>query len=739
MARPEGSGRDRAAAERRIARLREDIRHHDYLYYVRDSPAISDEEYDRLFRELAALEEQFPALLAPDSPTQRVAGQPLESFPTVEHVAPMLSLDSDQAEASLLRFDERLRKALGESTAVAYVLEPKLDGASIELVYEGGVLARASTRGDGMRGEGVTANVRTIATVPLRLRGGARPVPPVVSVRGEVIMHAAAFDKLNEGLLAAGKEPFASPRNVAAGALRQLDPQITASRPLDLYAYDAMAGDGRRAGLPGVATQWDVLAALRDWGLRVNGLARRAATVEEIRAYHAELEARRDDLGYEIDGVVIKLDDLAARERVGMTTRHPRWAFAYKFPPRKEVTRILSILPSVGRTGVVTPVALMLPVEIGGVTVARATLHNREEVARKDVREGDRVRVQRAGDVIPQVIERIDEPERERAGPWRMPAACPSCGTALVERGPFTVCPNSFECPAQLAGRIVHFASRGALDVEGLGEESAKLLVAEGLVRQLPDLFDLGAEQLEALPGFAAKSSQKLVEALHKASRVELPRFLYGLGIPEVGSAVARDLARHFGSFAAQRAAGEAELQEVRGVGPRMAEQIIAFFAEPTNATVLDELLGKVELVETAPAAAAAGAASCATAAGGAAPGEEAGPLAGLKFVFTGALAALSRRDAQALVESLGGRAVGSVSKATDYVVAGEDAGSKAKAAEELGVKILDEAGFLALIRQHRFKIRAFVAGLQPGIDPDKMNQLLDELETEEFARKHEA
>jgi len=716
----------------RAEELRREIRHHDFLYYVRDAPEVSDEQYDRLFRELVALEEGSPELRTPDSPTQRVAGQPLASFPTVEHAAPMLSLDSDQDPAALRRFDERLRRALAEhrpELAVAYVLEPKLDGASLELIYEDGVLTRASTRGDGRRGEGVTQNVRTIPAVPLRLREGQRAVPAFVAVRGEVIMRAEGFDKLNESLLAAGKEPFASPRNAAAGALRQLDPQITAARPLDLYAYDILSW-GEQA--PAVASQWEVLAALADWGLRVNHLARRAASLDEVLAFHAELEARRDDLGYEIDGVVIKLDDLAAREGVGWTSRHPRWAFAFKFPPRKEVTRILSILPSVGRTGVVTPVALMLPVEIGGVTVARATLHNREEVARKGVREGDRVRVQRAGDVIPQVVERIDEPDRERGPEWRMPDVCPSCGTALVERGPFTVCPNAFQCPAQLAGRIVHFASRGALDVEGMGDETAKLLVAEGLVRQLPDLFDLREEQLLGLPGFAEKSSQKLVAALASAAHVELARFLYGLGVPEVGWSVARDLARNFGGFAALRAAGEAELQQVRGIGPRMSEQIVAFFHDPQNAALLDALLAHVQLVEAPPrpdlpavpalpgleagGAGGAGATGGDQGAGagdgrGAAGASEAGlglaaaggsqPLAGKKFVFTGALERLPRRDAQELVEALGARVTGSVSKATDYVVVGDEAGSKAESARRLGVATLDEAAFLELLREH--------------------------------------
>ncbi len=683
--------RDQAA--KRAETLRTAIRHHDYLYYVKDAPEVSDEEYDRQYHELVALEESFPDLRTADSPTQRVAGQPLASLPTVEHLAPLLSLDSDREEPALVRFDERVRKGLGAEAAVGYVLEPKLDGASIELVYENGLLLRASTRGDGRKGEGVTENVRTIAAVPLRLRESARPAPPLLAVRGEIIMRAGPFEQLNERLMAEGREPFANPRNAAAGALRQLDPQVTAARPLDLFAYDILypAYPGEPAGEGGIASQWEVLAALADWGLRVNNLVRRAATVEEIAAYHADLEARRDDLGYEIDGVVIKLDDLAARERLGWTSRHPRWAFAFKFPPRKEITRILSIVPSVGRTGVVTPVALMLPVEIGGVTVSRATLHNREEVARKDVREGDRVRVQRAGDVIPQVIERIvdadpaREAERELTPPWRMPAACPSCGTPLVERGPFTVCPNGFECPAQLVGRIVHLGSRAALDIEGLGEESAKLFVAEKLVRQLPDLFDLAAEQLVLLEGFAEKSAANLVENLAKAAHTTMPRFLYGLGIPEVGVTVARDLARHFGAFDALRAASAEALQEVAGVGPRMAEQVTAFFAEPRNGETIDRLLKKIEVESTVPA-----------------PAERAvkPPLAGKKFVFTGTLAGLTREAAKELVESLGGRVVGSVSKATGYVVVGEEPGSKAADAARLGVATLDEAAFLALLRE---------------------------------------
>jgi DNA ligase (NAD+) len=413
----------------------------------------------------------------------------------------------------------------------------------------------------------------------------------------------------------------------------------------------------------------------------VNDLGEPATDVEAVIAYHRKLGEQRDDLPYEIDGIVAKLDDLALREEVGMTARFPRWAFAFKFPPRKEVTRIERIEASVGRSGVVTPVALMRPVEIGGVTVARATLHNREEVARKDVREGDRVRVQRAGDVIPQVVERLEEEGRERAEPWRMPPDCPSCGTSLVERGPYTVCPNGFGCPAQKAGRLMHFASRDALDIAGLGKEVAEQLVAEGLVDRLPDLFAVTKERLLPLAGFAEKSAENLCAAIERARTPELARFLYGLGIPEVGVKVARDLAQHFGSLAGLRAAGEDALQQVPGIGPRMAEQVCGFFRDESNAAVVDGFL-----------------------AAGVAPREQeaarSAALAGLKLVFTGTLPTLARSAAKELVESHGGRVVGSVSKATDYVVAGAEAGSKLDDAQRLGVTVLDEAGFLALLAE---------------------------------------
>ena len=667
---------NRARAAERLEILRQEIRRHDYLYHVRDSPEISDEDYDGLFRELRELEERFPDLVTADSPSQRVGGKVLEGFEEVAHAAPMLSLDSHTSPEVLRRFVERVAKALGREPA--WVAEPKLDGASVELTYQDGVLVRGATRGDGRKGEGVTENVRTIPAVPLRLRDENRPVPGFLSVRGEVLMEVGPFEALNERLMAEGRPPFANPRNAAAGALRQLDPGLTARRPLTLYAYDVLAADDRG----GISAQWSLLAALRDWGFRVNDLCRRVTGLDGIVEVHAELAARRDDLPYEVDGVVVKLDDLEARAELGSTSHHPRWAFAFKFPPRKEVTRILDIVPSVGRSGIVTPVALMRPVEIGGVTVARATLHNREEVARKDVRKGDLVRIQRAGDVIPQVVERVAEKGRRRKRPFTMPEACPSCGTRLVERGPYTLCPNGLDCPAQLRGRIVHLGSRHALDIEGLGEETARLLVDEGLVSSLPALFDLRAEQLIELEGFGEKSAGDLVAALGAARDAELDRLLYGLGIPEVGTTVARQLARHFGSLSALRAADEEALQAVDGVGPKMAEAIAGFFGEPHNRRLLDELLdGRVVPRESEPEG-------------------RGGPLEGLAFVLTGTLEGLTRDEARQAIEGRGGRVTSSVSRKTDYVVAGADPGSKLDRAEELGVTVLDEAGFERLLAE---------------------------------------
>jgi len=668
---PSDLSRDEAADE--ADALRSEIRRHSHLYYVEARPEISDEDFDRLFRRLQAIEEAFPDLVTPDSPTQRVGVEPQDHFETVRHTAPMLSLDSTQEASELRRFDDRVRKAV-EGDDVRYLLEPKLDGASIELVYEEGTLARAVTRGNGVQGEGVTENVKTIPSVPLRLRDDTRPVPRLLAVRGEVMMYVSAFERFNQRIVEEGGEPYASPRNSAAGSIRQLDSRITAERELDCLVYEVLTVEGADTRFH---RDRDAVEALRDWGFKLPERIETVDDVEEILAYHAAFEAERDDLDYEIDGIVIKLDDLDSRADMGSTSHRPRWALPFKFEPRKEVTRVEKIAVSVGRTGILTPVALLRPVEVGGVTISRASLHNREEVARKDVREGDLVRIQRAGDVIPQVVERIEEEGHERRPAFSMPDRCPACDTPVEEDGPRTICPNRFGCPAQLKGRIVHFGSRNALDIEGLGEETAALLVDRDLVTDLAHLFDLEVEQIEALEGFARKSAENLVAGIQARLAPELRRFLFGLGIPEVGTTVARDLALHFRDFGRIRSATEEELEEVKRVGPIMSGTIRAFFANEQNAEAIDHILERG--VEPVP--------------------PEAGPsteLSGTKWVFTGGLERFTRSRAKKLVEGAGGRVVSSVSGETDYVVAGENSGSKLDTAQELGVEVLDEEAFVA-------------------------------------------
>ena len=673
-AEPDPHGLSAGEAADETERLRAEIRHHDYLYYSAARPEIADEEYDRIFRRLQALEAAHPDLITADSPTQRVGGEPQPQFETLVHTAKMLSLDSTQDEGEVRRFDDRVRK--GVDGPVEYLLEPKLDGASIELVYEKGRLVRAVTRGNGTQGEGVTENVKTIPTVPLRLRESDRPAPELLAVRGEVLMYLSDFEAFNERLVAEGIEPYASPRNSAAGAIRQLDPRLTAERKLDCLAFDVLAVKGAS-----FRKDRDGVDALRQWGFRVPERVTVCGALDEVLEYHRSWAERRDDLDYEIDGVVIKLDDIDARADMGTTSHHPRWALAYKFEPRKEITRVERIAVSVGRTGVLTPVALLLPVQVGGVTIARASLHNREEVKRKDVRGGDLVRIQRAGDVIPQVVERVPEEGRKRGRRFVMPKKCPACGTPVEERGPFTACPNRFGCPAQLKGRIVHFGARNALDIGGLGEETAVLLVERGLVNELADLFVLTPEALVELPGFAAKSAAALVEGIQRRCTPELHRFLYALGVPEVGATVARDLALHFRSLDLIRTASADELADVPGIGPVMSEAIRDFFAHEQNARAIDAILER----GVAPVA----------------PAEPSGSaLAAKKFVFTGGLSGLTRGQAKQMVEDAGGRVVGSVSKETDYVVVGDDPGSKYDKAVELGVATLDEAGFVALLRE---------------------------------------
>jgi len=676
---PDPSRSTRARASKAVRKQHQELcaelNRHSYLYHIEARPEVSDPEYDELFRRLQAVERDFPELVGPESPTQRVGSEPLDKLSTVEHVAPMLSLDSTQDEEEVLRFHDRVQKALGRGMAPVYILEPKLDGASIELVYERGVLVRAVTRGNGLAGEDVTANVRTIPTVPLRLRTEHRPAPTSLALRGEVIMYISDFQDFNAGLVEAGAEPYASPRNSAAGAVRQLDSAITASRKLDVIVYDILAVEGATFPADSAGVQ-----AIREWGLKVPERAQIVASGEEILEYHRTFSDARDGLDYEIDGVVIKLDDLAARAAMGSTSHHPRWALAYKFPPRQEVTLIEKIDVQVGRTGVLTPVALLRPVVVGGVRVSRATLHNREELKRKDLREGDMVRIQRAGDVIPQVVE-VVEPGDDRPPPFEMPGECPACGTPVVEEGPRTVCPNRFGCPAQLKGRIVHFGARSALDIEGLGEETANLLVDRGLVRGLAGLFEVEPQQLMELEGFAEKSATALVDAIRAKKTPELGRFLIALGIPEVGVTVARDLARHFGSLERIRSTTREEFETVPGIGPRMSEAITGFFADERNARALDALLAHgIEPLETDPA-----------------PPKL--PELGAA-VFTGTLP-VARVVAESAWRRLGGTTTASVSKKTTFVVAGEGAGSKLAKAEKLGVEVLDFDRFVERLREH--------------------------------------
>ncbi|MDX1646743.1 MAG: NAD-dependent DNA ligase LigA [Longimicrobiales bacterium] len=669
------SALDPEDAREEARRLRDELNRHAHLYYVEARPEISDAEYDEMFRRLQALEEAHPELVSADSPTHRVGAPPQDKFETVEHVEPMLSLDSSEKAEDVRRFDERVRKALGAGVDPEYLLEPKLDGASIELVYEEGILARAVTRGSGRVGEDVTENIRTIPSVPLTLRTEETPAPTLVALRGEVMMYISDFADFNARLAESGQEPYASPRNSAAGAIRQLDSRVTASRKLDLLVYDVLSADGA-----GFSTDSEGIEAIRAWGFKVPERIETARSAEEIIEYHRRYAAERDELDYEIDGVVVKLDDLAARRAMGATSHHPRWALAFKFEPRQEVTVIETIDVQVGRTGVLTPVAWLRPVVVGGVTVSRASLHNREELRRKDLREGDTVRIQRAGDVIPQVVEVLEHHD-DRAEPFEMPSECPVCGTEVHQDGPRTVCPNRFGCPAQLEGRIVHFGSRSALDIEGLGDETAKSMVGENLVGRLADLFDLRPGQLMKLEGFAEKSATALIDAIQSKKEPELDRFLIALGIPEVGVAVARSLAGAFGSFQAIRRASREQLEAIDGIGPRMSEAITGFFSDLRNAEAIDAILERGVEPRTVEV-----------------PDVDLPELG--TAVFTGTLP-VPRVVAEDAWRAVGGRTAGSVSKKTGFVVAGENAGSKLEKAEKLGIPVLDFEAFLSKLQSH--------------------------------------
>jgi len=656
----------------RAEELRRQLREANHRYYVLDAPTLSDAEYDRLFRELTQLEEAHPELRTADSPTQRVGAQPSEKFAKVQHRRPMMSLANVMSEDELTEFDARVHRLLGDEP-VAYVFEPKLDGLAVTLTYENGRFVQGATRGDGQLGEDVTANLRTIKSVPLQLQAGA---PSVLEARGEVFIPKADFARLNAEREAAGEPTFVNPRNSAAGSLRQLDPRETAKRPLSMFFYDV-----GETGELRFSSHWEKLAKMKDLGLRTNPENKLVRSLDEIRAHYADLLRRRHDVPYEIDGTVVKVDSEDQRRRLGSVSRTPRWAVAYKFPAEEEATTVEDIQVSVGRTGALTPVAFLTPVHVGGVTVARATLHNEEEVRRKDVRKGDRIFLRRAGDVIPEIVRVIAEARPKEGLPeFRMPTHCPACGAEVHREGAITRCTN-LSCPAQLHGRLRHFASRGAMDIEGLGDQTCSQLVERGMVHTPADLYTLTGEEWLSLERMGEKSVDNLLAALEASKSTSLKRFVYALGIRLVGEATARALALQFGTVEKLFAASLDDLQAVRDVGPEVAQQIFDFTQTAENRDAVDRLLAAG--VKPAPELVQAQ-----------------GPFAGKTIVLTGSLSTLSREDAKAEIERRGGRVSGSVSRKTDLVVAGEEAGSKLNKAKELGVRIVDESAFRALLAE---------------------------------------
>ncbi len=658
--------------------LREQIDYHNYRYYVLDDPEIPDAEYDRLFRELQALEEKYPALVTPDSPTQRVGARPLSAFEEVRHVVPMLSLNNAFDEEEVRAFGRRVAEKLGTEDVV-YTTEPKLDGLAMSLLYEDGVLVRGATRGDGYSGEDVTQNVRTIPSVPLHLRG--EDYPRVLEVRGEVYMPKAGFEALNERQRAAGEKPFANPRNAAAGSLRQLDPRITASRPLAIFCYGVGQVEGGE--LPG--SHRAILQRLKDWGLRICPEIETVHGIEACLAYFRGMAERRETLPYEIDGVVYKVDDIAQQEVLGYVSRAPRWAIAHKFPAQEAVTRLLDIEVQVGRTGALTPVAKLEPVEVGGVTVSSATLHNQDEIERMDLRIGDTVVVYRAGDVIPKVASVILSKRPKNARRFKMPDHCPVCGADVVRAPGEAImrCSGGLFCPAQRKEAIKHFASRRAMDIEGLGDKLVDQLVDAGLVETPADLYKLDLPTIAGLERMAEKSAQNLLDALEKSKSTTLPRFLFALGIREVGETTAQTLANHYKTLEAIMSADEEDLQTVPDVGPIVASHVVTFFKQAHNREVIEQLRQAGVHWPAVKTVAA-----------------EELPLAGKTVVLTGTLHSMTRNEAKEKLQALGAKVAGSVSKKTDLVIAGEAAGSKRDKAEQLGVEIMDEAGLLELLQK---------------------------------------
>ena len=661
------------ATKERIEKLREEIEYHNYRYYVLDQPEISDAQYDRLMKELENLEEQYPEFGSPNSPTQRVGASPLGEFEIVRHTLPMLSLANAFDESEARDFDKRVKKFLGTSEEIEYVAEPKFDGLAVELAYDRGHFVVGSTRGDGINGENITQNLRTIKTIPLQLIRRDVSVPERLEVRGEVIMQLKRFNELNQKREGIGEPLFANPRNAAAGSVRQLDPKITAERPLEIYCY--ALGEVRGWTFK---TQWEVLQTLPKWGLRTNPNIQRCQNMDEVLGYYHKMNEKRETLPYEIDGIVIKVDRLDLQTRLGEISRSPRWALAFKFQPKQETTRISDIVVQVGRTGALTPVAVMEPVKVGGVEVSRATLHNQDEIDKKDVRVGDTVIIQRAGDVIPEVVEVIISKRKGTEKKFKMPPKCPVCGAEVIKEEVIHRC-IGLDCPAQLKGRIKHFASKRAMDIEGLGVKLIDQLVDTGLVKDVADIYDMNKEDLTELERMADKSAQNIIDAVEKSKTKSLSKFLYALGIRHVGETTAEDLARHFQRLDDFFKLSEEDLKEVEGIGPEVAASVHQFFRDKKNRESIDRLK-KAGVKVIGPKI------------------KEKRKLAGKTFVFTGVLKTFERDEARNLVESLGGMTASSVSKKVDFVVVGEDPGSKLDKAKELGIKTLTEEEFKKVI-----------------------------------------
>jgi DNA ligase (NAD+) len=667
-------------AEQRAAELRELLDRYNYRYHALDDPEVPDAEYDRLMLELRSIEAQYPQLLTKDSPTQRVGAAPVSAFGAVRHRIAMLSLDNAFSEDEVRDFDRRIRERLENERSISYSAEPKLDGLAISALFEAGIFVQGATRGDGETGEDITQNLKTIAAFPLKLRTAAAPAPRMLEVRGEVFMPLAGFERFNKEAVARGEKTYVNPRNAAAGSLRQLDPRMTAARPLDLFIYGVGYVEGGE--LP--THHGQLLQLLRRWGFKICPQSRLVESIDGCLEYYRDMGVARSKLPYQIDGVVYKVDDMNLQRQLGFISRAPRWAIAHKFPAEEALTTVREIEFQVGRTGALTPVARLEPVFVGGVTVSNATLHNMDELTRKDVRVGDTVVIRRAGDVIPEVVRVLPERRITGAPLVELPTVCPVCGSPVVREGDQAIarCTGGRTCAAQRREEIKHFASRRAMDIQGLGEKLVDRLVELDWIKTPADLFDLQATQLATLDRLGEKSAQKLQSAIAAAKHTSLPRFLYALGIRDVGEATALALAQHFGDLAALRRASADEIQRVPDVGPVVARNVAAYFGDADNAAIVDRLL---ESGIDWPTLDRKG---------------SSGELAGKTFVLTGTLEALTRDAAAEAITSRGGKVSGSVSKKTHYVVAGSEAGSKLKKAQELGVTVLDEPAFLQLLKK---------------------------------------